>query len=68
MSASASPVLVGDRIYATNEGGETFVFEASPEKFTQIAKCKLGDEAFATPAIARKARSNSLIRRSIAPA
>jgi len=48
---SASPVLVGDRIYATNEAGETFVFQATPEKFTQIAKCKLGDEAFATPAI-----------------
>jgi outer membrane protein assembly factor BamB len=48
---SASPVLVGDRIYATNEAGETFVFQATPEKFTQISKCKLGDEAFATPAI-----------------
>ena len=48
---SSSPVLVGDRIYATNEAGETFVFQASPEKFTQIAKCKLGDEAFGTPAI-----------------
>jgi len=48
---SASPVLVGDRIYATNEAGETFVFQATPEKFTQLAKGKLGDEAFATPAI-----------------
>ena len=48
---SASPVLVGDRIYATNEAGETFVFQATPEKFTQISKCKLGDEALATPAI-----------------
>jgi outer membrane protein assembly factor BamB len=48
---SASPVRVGDRIYATNEAGETFVFQATPEKFTQISKSKLGDEAFATPAI-----------------
>jgi outer membrane protein assembly factor BamB len=48
---SASPVRVGDRIYATNEAGQTFVFEASPEKFTQLATSKLGDEAFATPAI-----------------
>ncbi len=48
---SASPVRVGDRIYATNEAGETFVFRASPEKFTQLAASKLGDEVFATPAI-----------------
>jgi outer membrane protein assembly factor BamB len=48
---SASPVLAGDRIYATNEAGETFIYEASPAKFTLIAKNKLGDEALATPAI-----------------
>jgi len=48
---SSSPVRVGDRIYATNEAGETFVYQASPEKFTSIATSKLGDEAFATPAI-----------------
>jgi len=48
---SASPVRAGDRIYATNEAGQTFVFEANPEKFTQLATSKLGDEAFATPAV-----------------
>lgn len=48
---SASPVRVGDRIYATNEAGETFVFQASPEKFTRLAQSKLGDEVLATPAI-----------------
>jgi outer membrane protein assembly factor BamB len=48
---SSSPVLAGDRIYATNEAGETTVFEASPEKFTKLGVNKLGDEAFATPAI-----------------
>ena len=48
---SASPVLVGDRIYATNEAGETFVFQANAEKFTQLATSKLGDEVLATPAI-----------------
>jgi outer membrane protein assembly factor BamB len=48
---SASPVLAGNRIYATNEAGETFVFEASSEKFSKLAANKLGDEAFATPAI-----------------
>lgn len=48
---SASPVLVGDRVYATNEAGETSIFEASAEKFTKLGANKLGDEAFATPAI-----------------
>jgi outer membrane protein assembly factor BamB len=48
---SSSPVLVGDRIYATNEAGETFIFQADPEKYDPVATCKLGDEAFATPAI-----------------
>ena len=48
---SSSPVLVGDRIYATNEAGETFIFQADPEKYVAVAACKLGDEAFATPAI-----------------
>ncbi|MCC7084077.1 MAG: PQQ-binding-like beta-propeller repeat protein [Pirellulales bacterium] len=45
---SASPILVGAVIYATNEEGETFVYDASGEKFVQLAKNKLGDEAFAT--------------------
>ena len=48
---SASPVLVGDTIYATNENGETFVYRADPEKFEQIAVNKLGDEALASPTI-----------------
>lgn len=48
---SASPVLVGDKIYATNEAGETFIYAASPEKFTLIGKNKLGDEVLATPAV-----------------
>ena len=48
---SASPVLVGNKIYATNEAGQTFVFQADSQKFTQIASNKLGDEAFATQVI-----------------
>jgi hypothetical protein len=48
---SASPVRVGDRIYATNESGQTFVFQASADRFIQLATSKLGDEVFATPAI-----------------
>jgi outer membrane protein assembly factor BamB len=48
---SASPVMAGSMIYATNEEGETFVYGASTEKFVQLAKNKLGDEVFATPTI-----------------
>ena len=48
---SSSPVMLGDRIYATNEIGETFVFTASPEEFNSIATNQLGDSVFATPAI-----------------
>lgn len=48
---SASPVLVGDRIFATNEDGETFVFRALPEKFDLVAENELGERVFATPAI-----------------
>ena len=49
---SASPVMVGDRIYAVNETGDAFVFRASPKAFEKLAENKLGDEVFATPTIA----------------
>lgn len=48
---SSSPVLVGERIYASNEQGETFVFKANPEKFEQVGQGKLGESVFATPTI-----------------
>ena len=48
---TASPVLVGDKIYATSESGETFIFRADPSKFEQIAANQLGDEAMASPTI-----------------
>lgn len=48
---SASPILVGNLIYATNEHGETFVFEADPDEFHLTATNRLGDESFATPTI-----------------
>ena len=47
----ASPVMVGDRIYASNVGGKTFVFEATPKHFKLLAQNQLGDEAYASPAI-----------------
>lgn len=48
---SASPVLVGDQIFATNESGKTYVFKATPEGYNQTALNKLGDDVFATPTI-----------------
>ncbi len=48
----ASPVMVGSRIYATSQRGVTSVFEATPAAFKLLAQNQLGDEAFATPAVA----------------
>ncbi len=47
----ASPVMVGNRIYASNVGGKTFVFEATPKNFKLVAQNQLGDEAYASPVI-----------------
>ncbi len=47
----ASPVLAGERIYATNEAGHTFVFRATPRAYEPLGENQLGDEAMATPTI-----------------
>ena len=47
---SSSPLLVGERIYVSNEAGTTFVLAASPEEFQLLGQVQLGDEVFATPA------------------
>lgn len=48
---SASLVLVGDRLFAANEAGQTFIYRANPQKFELLAENQLGDEVMATPAI-----------------
>jgi len=48
---SASPILVGDLLYATNKRGQTFVFRADPNNFEILATNRLGDEIFATPTV-----------------
>jgi len=48
---SASPILVRDTIYATNENGETFVYRANSKKYEEIAVNKLGDQTLTTAAI-----------------
>jgi outer membrane protein assembly factor BamB len=47
----ASPVMVGDRIYASNVAGKTFVFIATPKAFQLLCANQLGDEAYASPVI-----------------
>jgi outer membrane protein assembly factor BamB len=48
---SASPVMVGDKIFAANEAGKTFVYKAGPAGFELLFENQLGDEVYATPAI-----------------
>lgn len=48
---SASPLLVGENIFVSNERGEHFVFKANPERFELVSKTRVGEEGFATPAI-----------------
>ena len=45
---TASPVLVGDQIFATNESGDTIVFAADPKEYRELAKSHLGDQVFAS--------------------
>ena len=46
---SASPLLVGDNIFATNELGTTYVFKANPKRFDSISENQFGNSSFASP-------------------
>ena len=48
---SSSPVLVGDKIYVGSESGEVFVYNATPDGLTIVAKNKVAGEIFSTPSI-----------------
>jgi outer membrane protein assembly factor BamB len=48
---TSSPILVGDQILAIGEDGEIVVFKAS-QSFESVAKVKLGEGVFASPAAA----------------
>jgi outer membrane protein assembly factor BamB len=50
----ASPIRIGDRIFGISEQGEVVVLAASPE-FKELARTQLGDETYATPAVANGA-------------
>jgi outer membrane protein assembly factor BamB len=47
---TSSPVLVGDLLYVTNEGGKTFVLKTLP-KFQVVATNSLEEGVLATPAV-----------------
>lgn len=47
----ASPVMVNNRIYASNVAGKTFVFEVAPGAFKLIGSNQLGNEAYASPVV-----------------
>jgi outer membrane protein assembly factor BamB len=49
---SASPVLIDGKVYAADERGEVYVFEASPAAFKLLGKSSVGEGVFATPAVA----------------
>jgi outer membrane protein assembly factor BamB len=48
---SASPVLVGEHLFATNESGHTFIYKATPKAFELVAENQLGSNVLATPTI-----------------
>jgi outer membrane protein assembly factor BamB len=47
----ASPVLVGDRAYVTNQAGTTVVFRPNPERFELLAENTLGEQSNSTLAV-----------------
>jgi outer membrane protein assembly factor BamB len=49
---SVSPVLAGGNIYQGCEAGTIYVYKATPDGFEQVAQNQLGDEAYASPAVA----------------
>lgn len=49
---SASPTICNGNIYVPSLQGDTIVFRNADDKFQLIAKNKLGDDAYASPAIA----------------
>ena len=46
---SASPVMVGEHLFATNESGKTYIFKATPEAFDLVGENQLAESVFSTP-------------------
>lgn len=49
---SASPVLAGGHIYWANEAGTHYVFKPNPTQYEPVAQNQLGEDSFASPAVA----------------
>ena len=49
---TASPVAAEDRVYFTNEAGETIVIRAGTPRYEELARNTLGEPVFASAAIA----------------
>lgn len=49
---TSSPILVDGKVIAINEEGELFVFNASPMKYENLGRLKLGESVLASPAMA----------------
>jgi outer membrane protein assembly factor BamB len=48
---SASPIVAEDRVYVLSESGETTIFRATPERYVEVARNKLDEQALASPAV-----------------
>ena len=46
---NASPVLVGELLFATDQEGKTTIFKASPTGFESVGENRLGEDVYATP-------------------
>ena len=52
---SSSPVISGGNVYVSDLSGNGFVFNASKDGYELVSKNKLGDDCYASPAIAENA-------------
>ena len=48
---SASPVIVGEHLFATNESGKTYIFKATLDAFDLVGENQLAEDVFSTPTI-----------------
>lgn len=51
-SVSASPLLIENRVHVYDEKGDGYVFAASPKGLEVLGKSAVGEDVYATPAVA----------------
>lgn len=49
---TSSPLIIDNHIFAVNENGELFIFDANAEKYHLRGRLKLNEDVLATPALA----------------